>query len=303
MKSIKTAACAALLSTSFFSSPAFATEIPDQVANSTTTGSITTTCDALEATLDASGDYDVEGSITGQSSVQGTEILADRVIDQDSWAPSVGATANYNDIDASASSKLYRNGKSPNLFVKDALAGTVTWSANSYDFTGNYNITTTFEFTCHVTEHVAAVLPVYESENECVARVKVDGSIPSSYNKGFGAWCNEQTPDHSGNYDNRLKLVDGVDAHDNDDTGLDTTATIDQAGTALLAGHEDFGGVHTYTNQAVPVQTVVCISPGSKGGTWTAKNLYAGLGGTCSTATFNATAPGTIIPSASLPVI
>ena len=273
----------------------------DLTPSTITAGAITTQCNLYAGSL-SGGTFTAESEITAQDSVFGTEITGTRVIDESTRAAAPGATPTYSDIDASAATHLVRNGKSPNIFATDALANTVTWSNSTYTYTAMFNIVTTYNYTCHITENIPASAAVYEDENTCVARAKT-GDMPDDYPQGPGEWCNVQEPAHSGNYVNRLVLQPAVDAHPEERPELDASYTVLESGTAEKNGFEANGGPWTDTSASQQVQAVVCISPGSKAGSWRAQNNYGGLGGQCSTATFNSLPPHTIIPSASLPVV
>jgi hypothetical protein len=298
-------ATTALVVSSFISTPALAVtgSIPDQTPTDETTASRDNTCALVIVPLNANATggvtYTVLASWTGQNSAYGTETAGDvRTEIPGTRAIAPGATVlSFTNVDASGASHLSRNGLSPNIFATDAVAHTVTYSNSTYDFTGTFNITTTFSFSCDVTEHIPAVAPSTrtETEGECASRIATsdDPALkPPAINPGL--YCMD--PDH------RLTItVPGTPAQDNADPQDSTTGTVDQAGTALGQDTELNGGPFTFNNQSLQVSAVVCISPGSKGGAWKPQNGYLGGGGTCSTATFLALPPTGSIPSVSLP--
>lgn len=302
MKSIKYAAIAALMSTSFITSPAFADgTIGDQTASTDTTTYVDGQCGLLEDSLNASAtagqSFTVESEIGSQSSEWGTEVS--RVIDESTREAAVGATVlSVANVDASAATNLVRNGKSPNIFATDAVAHTVTYSNTTYDYDGLFNISTTFEYNCAVTQHIPASQgpDEVETEGQCASRVAQDDAIKALEDyTNPGLWCLILS--------HRLSVPgDIIEASDPRRTDLDADGTVVQAGTAHDTRTEENGGQATLNNQSLPVAAVVCISPTKNPGTWRTANLYSNAP-VCSRELFDSLAPYTIIPSASLPLV
>ena len=233
----------------------------------------------------------------GQSSAYGDEVPGTRTETPGSRQIAPGAlVVSFSNVDASGASHLSRNGLSPNIFATDAVAHTVTYDNSTYAFTATYNITTTFSYSCDVTQHIAAVpgSTGLETEGDCASRVAQDPELGPHVNPGL--YCLDLS--------HRLTVTTpGTPAQDNADPEDSTTGTVDQAGTASGGDTELNGGLYTFQNQSLQVSAVVCNSPGSKAGSWRAQNSYAGAGGACSTATFMSLAPNTGIPSVSLPTV
>jgi hypothetical protein len=293
----------AIVASTLISTPALATvsgTIPDQVAGSDATSTRDGACALVVANLNANAatgvSYTVIANWTGQSSVYGDEVPGTRSETPGTRQIAPGAlVVSFSNVDASGASHLSRNGNSPNIFATDAVAHTVTYDNSTYAFTATYNISTTFSYSCDVTKHVAGTPATSRLEDfeECVTRMAQDGVANGVQVPGI--YCKD--------VNNRITInVPGTDPQTNPDAEDSTTGTAGpQAGTASGGDTELNGGQYTFQNQSLPVSAVVCISPGSKGGSWKAQNLYAGLGGTCSTATFMSLPPNTGIPSVSLP--
>lgn len=273
--------------------------IPNQTADGTSTATRDGACALVETQLNAAATdgitYTVAASWTGQSSAYGSEVAGDvrtEVPGSRQIAPGAQVVS-FSNVDASGASHLTRNGKSPNIFALDAVAHTVTYDNSTYDYTGTFNITTTFSYACSATQHIPAVQGTtrLETQGECADRVTHDPDLGPHVIPG--QYCLDLS--------HRLNVtVPGTPAQDNADPEDSTTGTVDQAGTATGGDTELNGGQYTFQNQSLPVAAVVCISPTKNPGTWRAANNYAGLGGTCGYTLFQSLGTSTI-PSNSLP--
>jgi hypothetical protein len=283
MRKFTAAVSAFALVASMTSAPAFAA-VPVQAG---TQSEIDSQCE-LDLPLDTNNiTYTTEALITGESSGAPVEVAGSREEVPDSRTPS-GTITGATGVDASESTQLVRHGKSPNIFATDVRAASVTYSNSEYDFTADYETTTTFSYVCQVTQHARTGSYVHNGTpgvNDCDAKTASTTNTNWGDDWGNCLWIEGQSVDSAASQFN-------------------TNHTIDQVDTEFdVPGHETSGGPYTFFESDALFDAVVCISPGSKGGTWRAQNNYGGLGGACSTATFNATAPGTAIPSASLPAV
>ncbi|MGN3974976.1 hypothetical protein [Tsuneonella sp. SYSU-LHT278] len=226
---------------------------------------------------------------------------ATRVNDETTWTPDLTSARTLNGPDASQSTQLRRNGKSPNIFATDVRASSETWSNNSVEYNIDGTVTTTFTYQCDVTEHewtpptparfTYKLKPGSPANDDC-SRFDDDFDHPN-YGQARGNCVVDTT-------------IPGAPGFFTlDDLGLvGAFAPIEQTSDPETYGPflDPNAGPHTYFDTNALGHAVVCISPGSKGGEWRAQNGYGGLGGACSTATFNGIPPGTPIPSNSLPV-
>lgn len=131
----------------------------------------------------------------------------------------------------------------------------------------------------------------------------------TTYLGGSDRWYHTQVVDHYAvSFDCKVSKVvgppnDPTKQHEVVPPGLQSTGNrtaIDPSLDEISAGPDEYDHDSTpyVTNVTTPnVEAVVCISPGSKGGTWKRQNGY---GGECSTALYNSLNPGGT-PSASLP--
>lgn len=245
-------------------------------------------------------DFVVETVVGNDTAAAPVEVAGSGV--QENWAPA-GYIVSVSGVSAAGSTALTRNGKSPNIFVTDAKASSVTWSNSTYDYTANYTVTTTFQYECKITEtvhHHDLVTPAVPGHHVWAG--------PAGANPNQGA-CDAY--DAAGNFQGenqgQCDWVDGTPAVYNDydtETVTNVAHSIDEVGDPYSDTTEGLsGGQHTFYDQNEPVAAVVCISPGKVPGTWRAQNGYDGTGvKACSTTLFNSL-PGGTIPSASLPSV
>ena len=280
----------ALLSTSFtpiaMMSPAFAGTVPTPWAapiNGTTLAGMQAQCDALAA---------VHGPATGPNDhwtgeirdvaptlVAGpTEVSGTRIIDQSS----VVGIGTYVPAAFEIRGNPFKNGGSVNMFGDQ-------WSTAGYypDSTFNYaaNFTSTFAyfFSCNMNEavyHPAVDHPATPAEGYYTN----PGTIPSG---GEGS-CQGVGPDnpHWGASFGACEWHQTAPAQDaytdpayNDPPTFVTNEPgipVNQNQTDNLNGFEDHGGIVQVTGEYHVGQPVICISPGSKGGSWRVQNGYGG---------------------------
>lgn len=212
----------------------------------------------------------VPKSIDGASITSGPSAAGDRVIDEASVmgvGPQIPQTVQV-------STEPYRVGGSANMF---GLAEVVAarWTDSTYEFTQNYTWQTTYSFTCAMTEEVdtpALGLHRWLGPPQAAGQANCVGDNNPREDEDRGSQCEwyETVPA-------------GVEDQPRPDE-MDTL-TVDEEGT--LAGFESSGGSIPVDPDAVtapPVQVVVCISPGPKGGSWKKQNGYTGSN--CTTSYF-----------------
>ncbi len=235
---------------------------------------------------------------------------ATRVNDEDTWMPDLTSTHTLHGPDASQSTQLVRNGKSPNIFATDVKASSETWSNNSVDYMIDGTVTTTFAYHCDVTKYEwtdpVGPTPPSGANYDYEHKDNPGQNLCDKYD-GTRYW---------GETHGNCVLV-GVtydDEGDEGSPGFFTDVPIGPVGDFTVdqtSESETYGpftdlnaGSHTYYDTGALGQAVVCISPGPKGGTWRTQNMYTGVAPQlpCTTATFLSLAPNTGIPSNSLPV-
>jgi hypothetical protein len=292
------AACATALSP-ILAAPAFAQAAPSTATLTT----MTNTCANL-VTMNfgttTPGNYTYYSVVVDSDG--GTDgdpvFLGNRVNDASTWTPDETSTKTLNGADASQSTALIRNGKSPNIFATDVRASSVTWSNNSVEFDADYTITTTFEYGCDVTQHewnppvpgtFTYTLREGSPANDDCSRFDNDVNHPN-----YGSRIGNCVP--------TVNQPPQAGFHTENNLGVQGAFTVTQDRIENLRMTDENAGPHTYFDTNELGHAVVCISPGSKGGEWRAQNSYGGLGGACSTAKFLSLPPGGSIPSNSLPV-
>jgi hypothetical protein len=128
----------------------------------------------------------------------------------------------------------------------------------------------------------------------------------TSYLGGSDSWYHTQFVDHyATSFDCKVSKWVGSERnpHEVVPPGLQSTGNrtaVDPSLDQVSAGPDQFdhnSSPYVTNVTATNVETVVCISPGSKGGTWKQQNGY---GGACNTTLYNSLNPGGT-PSASLP--
>lgn len=299
------AACATAL-TPVLSVPSFAAGVP-AAASGATTATAQGVCDADVGALLPAGDWTTHLAFgSSPTATDPVEVGGTRAETPGTRAPDLtSAVLSFSDVTAAGATQLTRNGQSPNIFAKDAIARTVTYANSSYQFTAQYTTTTTFSYTCEMTQKVAHTVTIPGVPA---------GPVEGYYTNPGGGDCHgiDNTNPHWGQTIGACefhKTGDGTPAippststtytYDRQPSS-DTSHTISQNDTASGNGTELNGGAYTFNNQSLKVAAVVCNSPTKNPGTWRAQNGYLGLGGACSTATFTSLGTATI-PSNSLP--
>jgi hypothetical protein len=283
MKTIKTVALAALLSTSLVSTPTYADTISPPtgaLADATTQAAEQAQCDALAALHDtANGDIwtatVVEGAVT---LVSGPTETGNRVID----TSSIVGTGTYVPSVLEIRGNPMRIGGSVNMFG-DQWATAGYYPDSTYNFTADFASTFAHAFSCNIYDAVyhAAVhhdaVPAQgyytnpgthpsEGEGSC------QGLSPANphWGEDIGACVWTQTAPAQPAYD---------DPAYNDEPALvgnEAGVPVNQDQTDNLNGIEDHGGPVQVTGDYHVGQPVICISPGSKGGSWRTQNGYGG---------------------------
>jgi len=286
MKIIKTAALAALLSTSFFSAPAFAdTVAPPSAdgANSDTLAAMQTQCDALAAAHGpATGDNDhwtgevVEGAgtlVAGPTEVGGTRIIdTSSIVGTGTFVPSV----------LEIHGNPFKIGGSVNMFG-DQWASAGYYPDSTYNFTADFTSAFAYAFSCNIKDavyHPAVDHPATPPEgyytnngtNPSGGEGSCQGLSPANpfWGQDIGNCTWTQTAPGQPAYTDPAYWDEPV-LFDNE-PGI----AVNQDETDNLSGFEDHGGPVQVTGAYHVGQVVICISPGSKGGSWRAQNGYSG---------------------------
>jgi hypothetical protein len=323
MKNIDRAAIAALLSCSLMT-PAHSAITPTTTPNNTTpTAEMTTTCNNYLASLNSMYAprvfssvavenivYTIDWDLTSKTSVEqpGTRFAA------------VGSTiVSFADVYSNGGSGVGRKGGSPNLFAQ-GTAKTVTASDSGYKTTDTYSGTVNYGYHCTPTETVAPspalgfhewTGPEQAGDPAKVNCESINSGPHETSDRGENCTWRETVPAELGGQVVRYNLSKGFPWAGEGYATAPITGTDE---STVLSG----GGLYTFHNQNFSVVALVCNSPGSRGGTWTAKNGYTGgaMGGASTTAApvqgcntpYFLVAPqisgndfGTVIPSNSLP--
>lgn len=276
---IKSAAIAALLSTSLISSPTFATATFDDAAPAgIDNADAQAVCDTLASNHGGTAPLVYHGTLE-QGSISG-EIVTGPTANGDPSAPTnvqPGDGAVQVPESVQVVTDPYRIGGSVNMFGMARVVA-AHWDFSQYDFTQAFVWTSNYSFTCNMTETVPTpALGVHEwvgpanasqqAKDECADTV----AHPYDDRGAACAW--------------RETIPAGTDEEDRDpETGY--ILGVNEGGT--LNGHEDHGGpipVNEGEVDSPDVQVVVCISPIKKAGTWTKKNGYTG--DKCTTTWYN----------------
>jgi hypothetical protein len=285
----------ALLSSTIISTPAFADTVTPPTADAadgTTLAAMQSQCDALAAVHGpATGDNDhftgevVEGDVT---LVSGPTETGNRVIDEESITP-IGT---YVPAALEIRGNPYKSGGSVNMFG-DQWSTAGYYPDSTYNFTADFDSTFAHAFSCNNMQEVyhAAV------HHDAVFHPAVppdgfytnNGTNPSGQ-EGSCQGLSPANPHWGTNIGNCIwtQTAPGEDAYTDpayDDPAYWDDATVigNEAGTAVnqdqsdnLAGFEDHGGRVDVTGEYFVGKAVICISPGSKGGSWRAQNGYNG---------------------------
>jgi hypothetical protein len=250
-------------------------------------------CDALAAVHGpATGDNDhwtgevVEGDVTLVSGP--TEVGGTRVIDDET----ITGTGTYVPAALEIRGNPFKNGGSVNLFG-DQWSTAGYYPDSTYNFTADFNSTFAHAFSCNISQDVyhAAVYhpPVVHPAIPADGYYTNPGTNPSG-NEGS---CQGVGPDnpHWGTSFGACEwheTAPGVPSYTDPAytdpaywdgpvvVGNEAGAAVNQDQTDSLNGFEDHGGRVDVTGEYYVGKTVICISPGPKGGSWRAQNGYSG---------------------------
>lgn len=313
-------AATALLSSTIMSGQAFATvsgvstPSPDPAElTAENLAAAQLVCDAAAATADLDGpseDSDhysgdvVEGAATWVSGPTEVGTESNRSIDLDTREGAGTFTPAHLEILGDP----YRIGGSVNMFgIQQTVGG--HYSNSSYDFTADFTTTYAHPYTCDIskeTYHAAVFHPAVHHDQIGHWNVSPDfRGNEEQMTQNCNAF-NTSLPGGPNNHNsdtNQANCVYTVDTPASDDPAYTDPATwdepvlvgnvaggsFDQTQTDNLSGHESFGAGFDTSETLIIGQTVVCISPIKKGGTWTKKNGYTGA--KCTTAWYSGTSP------------
>ena len=286
-------AATALLSSTIMSTPTFADTIPSPIANAadgTTLAAMQTQCDALAAAHDtANGDIwtgdVVEGTVTLTAGP--TEVGGTRVVD----TSSIVGTGTYVPAALEIRGDPFKNGGSVNMFG-DQWSTAGYYPDSTYNFTADFASTFTHAFSCNINNavyhaavvHPAVVHPAVPAEGYYTN----NGTNPSG--EGSCQGLSPANPHWGSDLGNCIwtETAPGepsyTDPEYTDPAYNDEPVfVVNEAGIAItqdqtdsLDAFEDHGGVVQVTGEYHVGQPVICISPGSKGGSWRVQNGYNG---------------------------
>lgn len=283
----KILAATALVSASFIS-PAYADTVsPPSAAgaDATTLAAMESQCDALAAVHGpATGDNDhwsatvVEGAVT---LVSGPTETGNRVIDNSS----IVGTGTYVPSVLEIRGNPMRIGGSVNMFG-DQWATAGYYPDSTYNFTADFASTFAHAFSCNIYQAIYHPAVHHDQLGHWILDPDAHGNEEANTNNcnAFDTSLPLGPPNGGTTQANCLYIVDEV-AHDNpaywDDNppalvGNEPGTAVNQDQTDNLNGFEDHGGPVQVTGEYHVGQPVICISPGSKGGSWRAQNGYSG---------------------------
>jgi hypothetical protein len=296
MKTIKTVALAALLSTSFITSPALADTVSPPTGNTadaTTQAAEQAQCDALAALHGpATGDNDhwsatvAEGAVT---LVTGPTETGNRVIDTNT----VVGTGTFVPSVLEIHGNPVRIGGSVNMFG-DQWASAGYYPDSTYNFTADFASTWAHAFSCNISQEVyhPAVYhpPVHHDQvGHWIVDPDAHGNEEANTNNcnAFNQSLPLGPPQGGNTQANCLYIVDTAAYDDPEYTdpaywdapalvGNENGVAVNQDQSDNLNGFEDHGGIVQVTGAYHVGQVVICISPGSKGGSWRTQNGYGG---------------------------
>jgi hypothetical protein len=308
MRTVRSAAIAALLSCSLIT-PAFASHITPTIAPSTAaTPEMVNNCETYRTTI----------ANTAYAPREFTASRVDYVVysiawnaDADSSVPDnltrkpLGSVVSFSNFDFTGvnTSNMGRSGGSVNLFSDAVIAKTVNYSNSSVEVTDTYSGQVNYDYKCVLTEKIT--IPGQpagqrlEKIGECVSRIQTAGSQQNDAQEFCKIEANRQQvfdPGAPDTYDYQETLTYGLPF------GGFGAVSAPITGTAQRLNEN--AGPWTFQNQSLPVTAMICNNPGSKGGAWRGANGYSGAG--CTTAVFDMAQQlrgndFAIIPSNSLP--
>ncbi|NUQ16957.1 MAG: hypothetical protein HOP95_00635 [Sphingomonas sp.] len=283
-----------------FSAPALAgapiTPPAADAASADTLNAMTAQCNAAAAVHGpATGPNDhwtgqyVTGDVTLGSGP--TEVVGTKVVDTSSIQPLGTYVPSVKEIRGNP----VRTGGSVNMFGEQwSTAG--YYPDSTYNYTANYNSTFAHAFTCNI--YQAVYHKGYTIPGTFHPAVPPQGCYT---NPGHATcdltthYCNSSDAPGWGtsyaNNDNCLwhEIVPGQAAYSDPDTvvpdswdaptlvGNEAGGSVNQDQTDVgVASFEPHGGRINVTGEHDDGQVVICISPGSKGGSWKAQNGYGG---------------------------
>lgn len=274
-------AATALLSSTIISTPLLADTIPSPTADAAsqdTLDEMQSRCDAIAAGMDTDGVgtgdiWSAEVIIGAASLIAGpTEVANTRDIDETSIEPDGIYVPSVLEIRGNP----VRNGGSVNMFG-DQYSTAGYYPNSTYDYDAQFDATFAHAFDCeiskavHVPEHTIPGQPVQ-----------------GYYDNPGGGDCRGITPAHNkwGEDIGACEFIWQGPATDPqfvpedwEDPVVVTTVAgtpVNQDQTTTLTAFEDQGGRLEVTGERFESKVVICISPGSKGGSWRAQNGYSG---------------------------
>lgn len=289
-------AATALLSSTIMSTTAIADTVPTPIANAadgTTLAAMQQQCDALAAAHDTNnGDIWTGEVVEGASALVAgpTEVGGTRVVD----TSSIVGTGTYVPAALQIRGNPFRNGGSVNLFG-DQWSTAGYYPDSTYNFTANYSSTFSHAFSCNIDQavyHAAVEHPAVHHNQVGHWIVSPDAHGNEEANTNNCNAFNSALPGGpaNGSATDQANCTYIVDEQAYDDPAYTDPAyndpavfVVNQAGIAVnqdqtdsLDAFEDHGGVVQVTGEYHVGQVVVCISPGSKGGSWRTQNGYNG---------------------------
>jgi len=269
-------AATALISASFSPfaiTPAFAdaTQSPSPDGpDANTQAAMQTQCDALAAVHGPStGDNDHwTGEVVpgGATLISGpTEVSGSRAIEESSIVGVGTFVPSHPEIRGNP----YRIGGSVNLFG-DQWASAGYYPDSTYNYTADFTSTFAYAFSCNIQQavyHPAGPVQGYYTNPQDNSLGDCRGI--TNTNPNWGGDIGACTWNGTG---------PATPAYWDDPVTVETDAGIpvNQDETDSLSGFEPHGGPVQVTGDYFVGQVVVCISPGSKGGSWRAQNGYSG---------------------------
>jgi len=282
-------AATALISASlspFAVTPAFAdaTQAPSPDGpDADTQAAMQTQCDALAAAHGpATGENDHwTGEVVpgGATLISGpTEVSGSRVIDESS----IVGTGTFVPSHPEIRGNPYRIGGSVNLFG-DQWATAGYYPDSTYNYTANFTSTFAYAFSCNVSKET------FHAGDPAGGEYQINPTLIGTPQAGAALQeCNAYNTAHAGganqgfwgNSPQGNCIFNPQPTQDSWDPPVlietDAGIPVNQDETDNLSGFEPHGGPVQVTGDYFVGQVVVCISPGSKGGSWRAQNGYGG---------------------------
>jgi hypothetical protein len=272
----------------FASASSYSTQQPAPDGLTDTSG-MQTQCSALAAAHDTqNGDIWAAVVVPGAATITaGPTETGNRVIDQSSIAPLGTYVPAHQEIRGNP----YKNGGSVNMFG-DQWSTAGYYPDSTYNFSADFSSTFSYAFSCNITD--AVYHPAYDDPAVPVQGFYVvDPAAPgnSETNRqncdAFTALGDQNPrPDWWGTthaFCDFVKTADAIPPVHHNAYNSPPVLVDNEAGTAItqnetdnLTGFEPHGGILQVTGEHFDGSVVICISPGSKGGSWRAQNGYNG---------------------------